>query len=110
MVSLIENNMKAIQDVCKKHHVRSLYVFGSAVNEQLFNQNSDVDFLYEIDIDNFKNWDTGNYDYIDNLNDLESDLCKLLSRKIDLVPYRNIHNHYFKQAVDNSSLLIYGNQ
>ena len=66
--------------------------------------------MYEIDTDNFKQWDTGSYDYIDNLSDLESDLNKLLVRKIDLIPYRGIHNSYFKQAVDNNRQLVYANQ
>jgi uncharacterized protein len=109
MIALIKDNMKAIQDACKKYHVRSLYLFGSAVYEQTFNQQSDIDFLYEIDTENFKNWDTGNYDYIDNLDDLETDLNKLLCRKIDLVPYKNIHNRFFKESVDNNRQLIYGN-
>ncbi len=109
MIALIKDNMDAIRDACKKHHVKSLYIFGSAVNDNLFNKHSDIDFLYEIDIENFKNWDTGNYDYIDNLNDLENYLVKLLNRKIDLIPYKNIHNRYFKEVVDNSRKMIYGN-
>ena len=72
MVTLVKNNLQAIQMLCKKHHVRALYLFGSAVNEAIFKHQSDVDFLYEIDVDNFTNWDTGEYDYIDNLNDLEN--------------------------------------
>ena len=70
MVALIQNNIDAIRDACKKHHVKSLYLFGSANSGQAFDQQSDIDFLYEIDIDDFKNWDTGNYDYIDNLDGL----------------------------------------
>ena len=90
-----------------KHHVRSLYVFGSAVNEKRFSKDSDIDFLYEIDTEKFRNWDTGEYDYIDNLGDLEINLNKLLSRKIDLIPYKNIHNKYFKEVVDHYRQLIY---
>jgi uncharacterized protein len=109
MIQLVQNNIREIQELCKKHHVRSLYLFGSAVNEQAFDQQSDIDFLYEIDTDNFENWDTGSYDYIDNLNDLESDLNKLLVRKIDLIPYQGIHNKYFKKVIDSSRQLVYGN-
>jgi len=110
MVTLIKKNLEAIKDVCIKHHVLSLYLFGSATNKQVFNRASDIDFLYEIDIENFKNWDTGDYDYLDNLDDLESNLNTLLGRKIDLVPYKNIHNKYFKESVDNSRQLIYDKQ
>jgi predicted nucleotidyltransferase len=107
MIPLIKNNIQSIQELCKRHHVSSLYLFGSAVNEQAFTQQSDIDFLYEIDTDNFKNWDTGDYDYIDNLADLEIKLNNLLSRKIDLVPYKNINNKYFKEIVDRSRQLVY---
>lgn len=110
MVALIKDNMGPIRDACRKYHVKSLYVFGSALNEKDFGKQSDVDLLYDIDTDNFKNWATGEYDYIDNLNDLEADLSALLSRKIDLIPYRNIRNNYFKEVVDKSRQLIYGDQ
>ena len=108
MIPLIQNNIPAIQELCKKHYVKALYLFGSAVNEKAFNEKSDVDFLYEIDTNNFNTGNAGNYDYIDNLNDLETDLNRLLRRKIDLVPYKNIHNRYFKESVDRSRQLVYG--
>ena len=107
MIALVENNLGTIRDLCKKHHVKSLYLFGSALNEQLFDQKSDIDFLYDIDTVSFDNWDTGNYDYIDNLNDLEMELQKLLSRRIDLVPNNNIHNRFFREYVDRNRQLVY---
>ena len=88
--------------------MKVLYLFGSAVNDHAFTPKSDIDFLYEIDTVSFKKWDTGTYDYIDNLNDLEADLRRLLSRKVDLIPYQNIHNKYFKESVDHSRQLVYG--
>ena len=36
MVALIRDNILAIQDLCKKHHVRSLYLVGSASAELSF--------------------------------------------------------------------------
>jgi hypothetical protein len=108
MIPLIQNSIPAIQELCKKHHVKALYLFGSAVSEQTFSEKSDVDFLYEIDTNNFTKWDAGSYDYIDNLNDLEMDLNRLLRRKIDLVPYKNIRNRYFKESVDRNRQLVYG--
>jgi predicted nucleotidyltransferase len=110
MITLIKDNLDNIKELCKRHHVKFFYVFGSAVNQDLFNQNSDIDFLYEIDIEKFKKWDVGDYDYIDNLDDLEADLNTLLLRKIDLVPYENIQNRFFKQSVDNTRELLYVNQ
>lgn len=109
MITLVQDNIQAIQDVCRKHHVKYLYLFGSSAGS-IFTKDSDIDFLYEIDIDNFKGWDTGTYDYTDNLDDLETELRGLLKRKIDLIPYNNIHNKYFKESVDLHKQLVYGSK
>ena len=106
MIALVKNKIQEIQDVCEKHHVLSLYLFGSAIDEISFDQQSDIDFLYEIDLIKF-DWNGNDYDYIDNLNDLETGLNNVLSRKVDLIPYKNIHNSYFKKIADASKQLIY---
>ncbi len=110
MVALIKENIDGIRAVCKQHHVKSLYLFGSAASESNFSSQSDVDFLYEIDLNGFQGWDNGRYDYIDNLNDLEIGLGKLLSRKIDLISRGSIHNRFFREAVNATSQLIYGSR
>ncbi len=46
MIPLIQNNITAIQDACKKYHVKSLYLVGSAMDVGRFTNESDVDFLY----------------------------------------------------------------
>ena len=83
-----------------------LYVFGSVVTSN-FSENSDIDFLYKIDIDNFPGWDTGEYDYTDNLLSFEKELSNLLGRKIDLVPDIHIPNKYFRMSIDKSKQMIY---
>lgn len=110
MVAVIENNITAIRDACKKHHVKALYLFGSAVYESEFNSSSDIDFLYEINTEEYKQWSTANYDYIDNLSDLENTLNTLLCRSIDLVSYNDIRNRYFKEEIDRNRQLIYVGQ
>ena len=102
MVSLIENNMKAIQDVCKKHHVRSLYVVGSATNEKRFLPESDVDFLYR-----FRKEDIEEMEYADNFFDLLFALQDLLNRKVDLVAEEKMWNPYFIESINKSKQLVY---
>lgn len=46
MAPLITENIDQIIAACKRHHLKNLYVFGSAVRENDFNEDSDVDFLY----------------------------------------------------------------
>ena len=74
MNSIIENNKQQIMELCKKHHVKKLYVFGSVMRED-FSRESDIDFLYEFDTSkiNFDDLDNAEYDYVNNF---------FLSRKV----------------------------
>ena len=50
MVKVVENNLPQIKKLCKKHKLKCLYLFGSATDPTYFNDDSDVDFLYEYDL------------------------------------------------------------
>lgn len=102
MVALVKDNMKAIQDVCKKHHVKSLYLIGSAVKEDSFNAKSDVDFLYR-----FRKEDIGEMDYADNYFDMLFTLEDLLERKVDLVAEERLRNPYFIESINADKIKIY---
>ena len=102
MVALIQNNIQAIQDLCKKHHVRSLYLVGSATKEERFTDKSDVDFLYR-----FRNEDIGEMDYADHFFDLMFELQDMLNRKVDLVSEERMRNPYFIESINESKQMIY---
>ncbi len=102
MASVIENNIEEIQKACKKHKLKSLFVFGSAVTNE-FNKNSDVDFLY-----NFKKEEIPIAEYADNFFEFLFRLEDLLKRKIDLVPEEKIKNPYFLKQVNTGKVKIYG--
>ena len=106
MHPVIENNKEKIITLCKNHFVKSLYVFGRVTGNN-FNRNSDLDFLYEIDIESFIGWDTGKFDYADNLISLEEGVQTLFQRKIDLVPDTIITNQYLKKSIEKSKQLVY---
>ncbi len=108
MNKLILDNIEPIKSVCKKHFVKSLYVYGSAANNTM-DESSDIDFLYEIDIDNFKGWDSGEYDYVKNLADIKEELQKILGTNIGLVKNKYFRNKYFNASIQQSKALIYGN-
>ena len=79
-----------------------MFVFGSVLTKD-FNENSDVDFLVkfgEIDL----------YDYFENLLNLKESLENILHRKIDILEVQAVKNPYLKKSIDNSKLLIYGNE
>jgi len=77
MIPLIKNNIEAIRDACKKHHVRSLYLVGSAAKADRFGQESDIDFLYR-----FRKEDIAEMEYADNFFDLMFELQDLLIEKL----------------------------
>jgi uncharacterized protein len=107
MNSIIEQNKEQIIELCKKHHVKELSVFGSVVTDK-FNEDSDVDFLYSIDLDGFKDWATGKYDYTDNLLSLESALLQLLKRPVDLIPMEvQMQNKYMKRSIERTKQIVY---
>ena len=89
-----------IQELCKTNKVKSLFAFGSVTRDD-FNENSDYDFVVEIDEkDPFK--------YTDFYFNLKSKLENILKRQVDLLEERAIKNRYFKQELDNTKIKIYG--
>ena len=47
MISLIEEKRKALDDLCRRHRVRRLELFGSAACEEFDSKFGDSDFLVE---------------------------------------------------------------
>ena len=65
-MNITEDNINKIKDLCLKHKVKELYLFGSALSDN-FKRVSDIDFLIE-----FSGVDL--IDYFDNFMDLKSSL------------------------------------
>lgn len=97
---IIANNQAEIIDLCKRHHVAKLWVFGSVLGDK-FNQDSDIDFLYEWE-DNIPE-----YKYLDNLYSLLDSLEAILTRTVDWVGAEGLKNPYLKAEIDATKLLIY---
>jgi len=102
MVPLIEDNITTIRELCKKHHVKSFYLVGSAAKENRFTDESDVDFLYR-----FRKEDIEETDYADNYFDLLFTLQDILNRKVDLVAEEKMKNPYFIESINRDKQLIY---
>lgn len=97
---IIANNQAEIIDLCQRHHVARLWVFGSVLGEK-FKQDSDIDFLYEWE-DNIPE-----YQYLDNLYSLLDSLEAILTHPVDWVGVGGIKNPYLKEEIDATKLLIY---
>ena len=99
---LIKRNMAQIIALCEKHKVLQLYVFGSVRNGKL-RKDSDVDFTVIFDRESLPLLVYG-----DNYFNFKFALEDLLKRDVDLVEYNAVKNPYFKEELDETKLLIYG--
>ncbi len=99
-MNLIEINIQRIIDLCKKHKVNKLFVFGSILTGR-FNDKSDIDFVVD-----FSKIDLA--DYVNNYFDLKDSLQKLLGRDIDLLEDKAINNPVLRRNIDRTKQLIYG--
>src|SRR3972149_7704384 len=94
MISIVEDNREELKDLCVKHRVRRLELFGSAIDDENFDlEKSDIDFLVE-----FQPLKPGEYadTYFGLLEALES----LFNRHIDLIMVRAVKNPYFLEAIN----------
>ena len=98
-MNLIDKNINAIKELCDKHKVKELYIFGSLLTNK-FHELSDVDLLIQ-----FGKVDL--MDYFDNYMDLKEELEALLNRPIDLVENQAIKNPIFRKIVDREKKLVY---
>lgn len=101
-MKLIELNLQRIFDLCLKHKVKSLSVFGSILTDR-FNEKSDVDLLVD-----FETVDHDNFDYVDNYFSLRDALEGLFRRKVDLIEKKALRNKYFIANVNRTKMVIYG--
>ena len=100
MIPLITQHSDDVAEICRRHHVKRLEVFGSAAVGDFDSNTSDIDFL--VDYHPFPG--PGKADaYFGLLEDLQ----RLFDRQIDLVVDRAIENPYFRQNVDKSKVAVY---
>ena len=100
MIDLIEKHRSDLTALCRKHHVKTLEVFGSAVDGTFDSARSDLDFLLE-----FLPAAAGRPFH--GFFDFKEDLEKLFGRKVDLVMPEAIRNPYFLKAVNQQRTVLY---
>ena len=103
-MKLIELNLQRIIDLCRKHKVKSLAVFGSILTDR-FNDNSDVDLL--VDFEDYDHDNPQEFDYVSNFLDLQDSLESILKRKVDMVVASALRNKYFINNVNRTKQVIY---
>lgn len=99
-MSIIELNRQSIIDICQKHKVKTLAVFGSVLTDK-FRDDSDIDFVVDFS-------DVDERDYADNYLEMQESLQNLFGRKIDLLENKAIRNSILLQTINDSKQVIYG--
>jgi predicted nucleotidyltransferase len=89
-----------IAELCRKHHVRRLAVFGSAVRDDFDPNRSDVDLRIEFDKDAIER-------YADNFFALQDSLVATLGRNVDILSSRVIRNPFFRKEVEATEVTLY---
>lgn len=100
-MTILQNHIAAIHQLCSTYKVRHLYAFGSILTEN-FNDDSDIDLIVD-----FEPIDV--YSYADNYFDLKFSLQDMLKRPVDLLEEKAIKNPYLIQYINQKRQLIYGN-
>lgn len=95
MSPMITLDQKALADFCRKHYVRKLSLFGSAVRPD-FKPGSDLDFLVE-----FEPGHTPGLAFFS----LADELSAFFGRKVDLNTPRSLSPYFRSQALDEAEVL-----
>src|SRR3954470_3089371 len=100
LAPIITDNLPKIKDICQKHHVKELYVFGSASKNEL-KDTSDVDFLYSIEEN------VSLETYADNFFDMLWAFEGLFGRKVDMVAEKYLRNRFFIRELNETKQILY---
>jgi predicted nucleotidyltransferase len=87
------SRLRAVRSLCRRHHVRRLDLFGSAVTGRFDLARSDLDMLVTFD-------DLPPGRYADAYFGLKSDLERLFGRDVDLVTAVALQNPFFRREVE----------
>ena len=100
MIELIEQYRSELEDMCRRYHVKTLEVFGSAADGMFDPGRSDLDFLVD-----FRQLPRGGHAraYFGLLFALED----LFRRKIDLVEMPAVSNPFFLKSINQTRKVLY---
>src|SRR5215472_11791876 len=94
---IVERNLPAIAQLCRRFGVRRLDLFGSAATGRFNRQHSDLDFLVEFEPE------TQGKSYFRLLEEFE----KLFGRKVDLVTEPGLENPYLRRRIETERRTLF---
>jgi len=101
LISLIEQNLQGIREICQRHGVARLEVFGSAADGSFDPKRSDIDFLVEF----LPDFDLG--PWMAHYHDMRDELMELLGREVDLVMAGAPKNPFFLSEMNRTRKVLY---
>jgi predicted nucleotidyltransferase len=96
---IFEQYRDALADICRRHHVKRLELFGSAARGEL-RPDSDLDFIVEFESIPLKG-------FADNFFGLMQALSDTFQRPVDLIDESRISNPYFLRAINGNRKVLY---
>lgn len=99
-IPVLRENIPALIEICERHRVLKLFLFGSLLTKQFDPANSDIDLIVELEP--MPPEEKG-----DHLIDLWDELEEIFQRKVDLLTEQPIKNPFLKANIENTKLLIY---
>lgn len=100
MHPLVREKIETVRELCARHRVARLDVFGSAARDDFDPEASDLDFLVEFE-------PMSPAAHADSFFDLLADLERLFERRIDLLERKPIENPYLWQSIERSRQILY---
>ncbi len=100
MNPILEEKALELPEICRRRQVQRLSLFGSAARGAFDPASSDLDFLVQFS-------KLSPAQHAGCFFSLQEDLERLFGRPVDLVEPGPIRNPYFRQAVEQSRVLIY---
>jgi predicted nucleotidyltransferase len=101
MTTLIEQNQRAIADLCRRFGVRKLELFGSAATGAFDPARSDLDFIVEFPPE----YDFG--PWLSRLSQFQRSLAQLFGGHVDLIMPSALRNPWFRREADKARVILY---
>lgn len=95
MAIQIPVDLECVADFCRRHHIKTLSVFGSVLRED-FSPDSDVDVLVQ-----FEDGYTPGWEFFD----LEQELAGIVGRRVDLNTPGFLSRSFRQHVLDEAQLL-----
>ena len=100
MHRLVEEKIPGIAEICARHRVKRLEVFGSVVGDRFDPDSSDIDFLVEFEAMSPK-------EHARSYLGLAEDLEAFFERSVDLIEFPAIRNQFFRQSIEETRAVVY---